>query len=1455
MDKNNFNNITPFKGQNYNLWKDRVRDYLDEKNLLRVVDDDIPEDPSLDYELKNKRALFAIKKFLDDTLYCRIKAADGRAKTMFKMLDEVYERKSQNTMISLTTQLMTLKAEKEEKMEDYFSRIEDLCDQLILAGGKMAETTKIAILINGLPTEFSSVQMTLRAKENVTLNGAKNLLLETEASFKCQQPDSGLKALVASDSLENQQTKIVDNNRGRGGYSFRGRGHHRGRGGYNRGRGQYRGRGVPRRGNSNNFNQNRGGCFQCGRSGHKRQNCRYYLQNLEYLKKKNAGNTRTEESSALLSSPAPPSRENCPTSMFMMMAGDARSVNFGSLDFIIDSGSSAHIIMDDSHYIDSVRLEPPIPIQIAKKGDYIYAQKRGNVKIITLTGAEGILEDVLFCPEAPANLLSVECIQRAGIETRFKTDGNIEFIKNGKVIICCNKDDSQKLRLSVQSVMQSANLCNSKCNYNIWHQRLGHISRDKFLQLSKRGMVYDISLIQNISPNLSLCESCIMGKQTRLPATNSKDKTYINRPLQNIHSDICGPITPPTIDGNNYFMIFIDEYTHFTGVYLAKNKSELVTIFKDYVQKCHTNFSKFNYKVTHLYIDNGSEYLSYNMKVFCSENGITYHTTIPHTPHQNGVSERMIRTVTEKARSMLFESKLPQQFWGEAVLTASFLINMSPTKALRENKTPFELWHGKKPVVKYLRVFGSTVYVHDKNKGQKFLGNSLKRILVGYTPNGYKVFNAETSQFERARDVVIDEMDYLVTRPLLNIRDIESLDKSSDWLPNGYYKKKFEIKKNMNLREKTDENKSVEKQRTGCKSPGEQRPGERLIAPEREKTGSITPGEQRPGESLRAPENFEKITGNESSDSERSERDTEIPENRKGKRHALNKNEIIDSHRKRSKINNDENLRRSERNKNKAQISYDENDDEFENVIFRAEALSNDIPNSFQEIKSRPDRHLWEAAIQAELKSLLENETWTLVPEPPKNENIVDCKWVFSIKTDEFGNPVRYKARLVARGFSQQYLIDYKETFSPVARISSFRFILAIAVEFGLFIHHMDVVTAFLNGKLKERIFMKVPEGIENKNNLVCLLKKAIYGLKQAGRCWFEIFEETLLKMGFKCSSADRCVFFLDNKDVKKNIYVVLYVDDIVIVCGDLSILNAFKAELSKIFHMKDLKDIKLFLGIRVTVDKNQVRLDQTKYIYEILRKFKFYDCNSRKTPLNKKLEWDKLDILDDCKKPCQNLLGCLMYLMLCTRPDLSFAVNLISRFVNKNNDTVWEYLKGILRYLKGTSDLKLVYKRNFNENIKILTGFVDSDWATDETCRKSITGYTFKLFENCTVTWSTRKQSSVAASSTAAEYMALNEAVWEAKWLKNLCESLNFKIEDGVLIYEDNNGCIVIAKNESYKLSKHIDVHYHRIRDDVKDGVIKLCKIHTDDQIADILTKSLETTKFVKFRSLLGLE
>ena len=268
---------------------------------------------------------------------------------------------------------------------------------------------------------------------------------------------------------------------------------------------------------------------------------------------------------------------------------------------------------------------------------------------------------------------------------------------------------------------------------------------------------------------------------------------------------------------------------------------------------------------------------------------------------------------------------------------------------------------------------------------------------------------------------------------------------------------------------------------------------------------------------------------------------------------------------------------------------------------------------------------------------------------------------------------------MVACGYSQQFLIDYEDTFAPVARITSLRFILAFANQFNLLTHHVDVKTAFLNGILKEEIYMNIPEGVSNNKNQVCKLNKALYGLKQAARCWFETFEEALKKIGFQNSDVDRCIYVLNRGHISKSIFVVLYVDDLVIATADTETMRNFKIYLMNKFKMVDLKEIKYFLGIKITRNENEITLDQSAYIKTILEKFNMSQCNPISTPLETNLNYPALNSDKKIDAPCRNLIGCLMYVMLCTRPDLSTAVNILSRYLTKNNRELWQSLKRVL--------------------------------------------------------------------------------------------------------------------------------------------------------------------------------
>lgn len=508
------------------------------------------------------------------------------------------------------------------------------------------------------------------------------------------------------------------------------------------------------------------------------------------------------------------------------------------------------------------------------------------------------------------------------------------------------------------------------------------------------------------------------------------------------------------------------------------------------------------------------------------------------------------------------------------------------------------------------------------------------------------------------------------------------------------------------------------------------------------------------------------------------------------------------------------------------------------------------VPTKFAEIAQHENRREWMAAVNEEINSIIENDTWEAV-QKPVGAKIITSKWVFSIKTDNDGQPARYKARLVARGFEQKQGIDYEETYAPVAKLSTIRIFLAVCLKKGLIIHQMDVKTAFLNGYLKEDVYLKVPDGFNAAEGVVYKLKKSIYGLKQAPRCWNDRFHTFVEKLGFLRSKHDSCLYVLKKND--HIIYMLLYVDDILIACLSLQVLESLKDELKNEFQMKDLGIIKHFLGVQISYDVKAgvMELSQKAAIEKLLDKFQMTDCRSVKTPMIPNLTLEPSRKRKQINQPYRELIGSIMYIMLATRPDLCYAIAYLSRFQDKFDEVHWNHLQQVLRYLKGTISKKLVLRRQGSANS--VSCYVDADFARDVVDRKSTTGFVIEVY-GCTVVWCSKKQPIITRSTTEAEYVAASFAVCESLWIKGILEDMQSMDPGPIIVYEDNQSCIKIAKNHDGKMSKYIDIKFHHIRDKVAEGQIKLVYVQSADQKADIMTKPLAPYQFEKFREAINV-
>ncbi|PKU78369.1 Retrovirus-related Pol polyprotein from transposon TNT 1-94 [Dendrobium catenatum] len=486
----------------------------------------------------------------------------------------------------------------------------------------------------------------------------------------------------------------------------------------------------------------------------------------------------------------------------------------------------------------------------------------------------------------------------------------------------------------------------------------------------------------------------------------------------------------------------------------------------------------------------------------------------------------------------------------------------------------------------------------------------------------------------------------------------------------------------------------------------------------------------------------------------------------------------------------------------------------------------------------------WRHAMATEFSALQKQGTWILVP-PPSSSSILGCRWTFRTKRHTNGSVARYKARLVAQGNHQEHGVDYLETFSPVAKLPTVRILITIALFHNWTIRQFDVENAFLHGKLSETVYMKQPKGFEDTSHPdhVCLLQKAIYGLKQAPRQWYNTFTEHVLALGFQHSMADPSLLTYKNNDTR--MYLLVYVDDILITGNNSEAISNLISKLAARFNLKDLGLANQFLGISIHYANNSYFLSQKSYALSILQQVEMEDCKGLANPTCTKIPSEiTTDVLLSNPATFRRITGSLQYLTL-TRPDIAFAVNVISQNMHNPLNTHCFLLKRILRYIRGTLDFGIPVTKS---DLK-LRSFSDADWAGDPATRKSTTGFCTFLGQTL-VSWAVKKQKVVARSSTESEYRALAAATTDLIWIKRLLADFDIAQDNPAELFCDNTSAIALANNPVFHArTKHIEIDQKFIRDQIQQNNIRLLPICSVDQVADIFTKHMSTPRFQYLR------
>lgn len=1320
---------------NYYTWEQRVRTVL----ILKDLDHCIPPPatkpkgssegsgespdkqgpPSTVKPEEDKKAKAIIAHFVSNMLLPHVLKA-GTAAEAWQALERIFVGQSKARILALKNELNNIKMDPSECIVEYVARGSDLQSKLLTAGYTISEEDVVLALLNGLPSDYTAIRtvITTMAEGDQALSLVKvtGQLVTVEGQLLAERGGGGLAAsgkgaaLMAQRPGSRKQSFTQQNGRG------------------NRPPGGHR-------------PQKR--CFHCGIPGHVIAECR------KLQREQQAGSANSKEQ-----------KYSGTPAAFKMMALAATSSSYHD-QWVVDSGASHHITGRKGDLSNIQELDTPMDISFGN-GAKGTATHVGDVFLTTQLPDCGEsrlhLQEVLYVSQASASLLSVSAASSKGAQFSFGPQG-CTISNRCEEVRAIGSLSGGIYYISGSTAGGKAYAAGAGESAALWHARFGHPSYDSLASLVSKELVTGI----NVTPDVFLaekgntCEPCIMSKHARDPfgASNSSSR----KACELIHMDVCGPIDPSSLGGAKYLATFIDDYSKFSIVVPIRHKSSVAELIKETLPWMEQQTGN---RVITIRSDNGGEYVSKALGDWLRQRGITHQFSAPYTPQQNGVAERLNRTILERVRAMLITAgDLPFTLWAEAAATASYLRNRLPATGI--NMTPVEAFYGYKPRVQHLRTFGSTAYVQvpkEKRANAKLSPRSTRGVLVGYsfgTVKGYRIWMPKWNKVVISRDVIFNEP------------GVQLHSSSTD-----------SMQHDINA-EQT--NGSVPAAESLGAATSKQRPTDSAIsAALRPSSGSI----------------------GDSADSTA----TEVMR---------------------------------QRVRNPPQRYSPGRANTASGTANTAKATGFQEPSSYQEAMHSAESAQWSAACEEEMASLEANNTWTYTQLPP-DKRAINVKWVFKIKTNAEGEPERYKARLVAQGFRQQEGVDYTEVFAPVSKHATLRTLLSTVAANDLELHQLDIKTAFLQGALDEEIYVSEPPGYEQGGSgMAYRLHKALYGLKQAPRAWHHRLDEELRTIGFIPSGIDPGLYTYNGKT--STAYLLIYVDDILIAAPDLSTVNSVKASLMRAFEARDLGEATFFLGmnIRRERDNKTLKLSQESLTTSMLEEYCLTESAARPTPLSTSIQLsaNSGEPLDTAVYNYRKLIGSLLYLSTCTRPDIAQAVGVLSKYTATPTMEHWKAGKRVLRYLSGTSTFGIT----FTGSKAGLIGYTDADYANDTDTRRSTTGYVY-ILNGGAVCWSSKRQATVAASTTEAEYMAAAAAVKEALWLRMLLADMGQSMST-VRIMADNQAAIRMLKDPiSSQRTKHIDVAYHFARERVQRHEVSFSYIPTAQMIADSLTKAVPENK-----------
>ena len=1337
-----------------------------------------------------------------DSVFNRIKGG-ANAKSVWDELKKIFEGRTRSLLIDLGRKLQNTKCGEDDDVRAHFESLANFREQLAAMGQSISDDQYTNTLMSSLPPSYDaniSIITTNADMSSATITPDTVIRIITDEYdkrlLKKTKPKSTQEDAFAAEAQKTKKKNKRDIE-----------------------------------------------CFNCHKKGHMRSDCWAKGGGKEGQgPKKKAGakdNAATaDEKQAEVDIEAWAAVEEVDQDSAIESSegfADEDEGSYGTADVeaeLYDSGASRHV-SPFRHKFTTYQSIPPRAVVTADKR-FFHAEGIGDLQIEVPNGKTStsvLLKDTLYAPQIGLTIVSIGRIANSGYSVSFENNAcNIRKESSSKIVgsIPANGNGLYKVEHAL-----TAGAALERVNIHTLHRRLGHVSLDTIRSLVRNNAVDGLQIIDDISP--FFCESCAYAKATRKIIRKERSAPQATAFGDEIHTDLWGPISLASMGGRKYYVSFTDDYSRYTQLTLLRTKDETLEAYKRFAAWAKT---QHGVNIKRLRSDRGGEYTGGNFTKYLEEQGTERRLTTHDTPQHNGVAEALNRRLLERVRAMIHGTDLPRNLWGEAINHAVWLKNRTSTRALG-NVTPYKRLYGSKPYLGGVPEWGQRVWVHD-NTGSKLDSRANEARWIGFdsdSPHAHRVYWMGKNTISVERNIKFVPITVTIYPPpsyetataptTLPTAPVPSTPAASQPIkPVATPSSRFG---SMVIPPRPTFTRPVSS------------------APQTPASTSILPP-AIPPQQISQPESDEEMADDEKEEADIPRGTPQAPKKKRKK-----DTETSQPMRKSERLPKlSDYMKRIAAGEGTTGREFDTIDTvfsvELDGIIAAAIHEAEGDPKTLSEAQARIDWPLWKAAMDREINTLEQAETWETVPRPP-NTNVVGSKWVFRIKRKADGSIEKYKARLVARGFTQVYGVDYFDTFSPVTKLSSIRSLLAIAARNDWEIESFDFNGAYLNGELNadEVIYMQAPPGYNSQGDTsVKRLKKSLYGLKQAGRRWYDTLSRTLADLGFRTSQADPGVF---HTRVEDHILVLtIHVDDCIFTRDSAKLIAEYKEKLNECYALTDLGPVHWLLGIKISRDRDKrtISLSQKTYIDSILNRFALADAKAYATPIVPGVTYSRSDSSASKTEeasmkavPYREAIGSLMYASVATRPDISFAVATLSRFLDNPGRAHWEAVKRIFRYLSGTRDLELTYGVERHD----MLGFTDADGAMQEH-RHAISGNVF-LIDGGAISWSSRKQELITLSTAEAEYVAATHAAKEAIWLRRLIFELFPTLKTPTLLYCDNQAALRLATDDNYHArTKHIDIRYHFIRQVVASDALRLVYCPTDDMTADILTKGLPKWK-----------